>query len=88
VIYGAISANSVQAAPAGLAISAVAAVKGSAAAASTLTLVKGALELMAWTKAKTAATGPAILILVSRPPATEADLVLRYFRHQRMGDGR
>jgi uncharacterized protein (TIGR03435 family) len=51
-----ISANSIQAVPAGLAktISAVAIAKGAAASASTLTLVKGALKVMAWTKAKTA----------------------------------
>jgi RNA polymerase sigma factor (sigma-70 family) len=54
LIAGAVSANSVQAAPAGLTISAVAAAKGSAATASTLTLVKGALKLMACAKAKTA----------------------------------
>lgn len=57
VIARAISANSIQAAPAALAKSvALAAVtKGAAASGSTLTLVKGALKLMAWTKAKTAA---------------------------------
>jgi RNA polymerase sigma factor (sigma-70 family) len=54
VIAGAVSANSVQAAPVGLTISAVAAAKGSVATASTLTLVEGALKLMAWAKAKTA----------------------------------
>jgi uncharacterized protein (TIGR03435 family) len=56
VIAGAISANSVQAAPAGLAAAVAAATvaKGAAAGASTLTLVKGALKLMAWTKAKLA----------------------------------
>jgi RNA polymerase sigma factor (sigma-70 family) len=54
IIAGAVSANSVQAAPIGLAatISATAA-KGSAVASSVLTIVKGALKLMAWTKAKT-----------------------------------
>jgi RNA polymerase sigma factor (sigma-70 family) len=53
---GAISANSVQAAPAALAktISAVAVAKGAAASTSTLTLIKGALKIMAWTKMKTA----------------------------------
>ena len=65
IIAGAISANSIQAAPAGLAISAVAAVKGSAAAASTLTLVKGALEIMAWTKAKTAVVIGASVLLAT-----------------------
>ena len=55
-ITGAISANSVQAAPVALAksVTAVAIVKGAAASGSTLTLIKGALRIMAWTKAKTA----------------------------------
>src|ERR1017187_8301058 len=43
-IAGAVSANSVHAAPVGLAISTVAAAKGSAVAASTLALVKGTLK--------------------------------------------
>jgi len=56
VLTAAISANSVQAAPAVLAktATAVAITKGAAASGSTLTLIKGALKLMAWTKAKTA----------------------------------
>ena len=56
VIAGAISANSVQAAPAALAksVTAVALAKGATASISTLTLIKGALKVMAWTKAKTA----------------------------------
>jgi RNA polymerase sigma factor (sigma-70 family) len=56
IIAGAISANSIQAAPVGLAktISVVAMAKGAAASASTLTLIKGALKIMAWTKMKTA----------------------------------
>jgi uncharacterized protein (TIGR03435 family) len=55
VIAGAVSAGSVQAAPAGLAatISTVALTKGAAAGGSTLALVKGVLKLMAWTKAQT-----------------------------------
>jgi RNA polymerase sigma factor (sigma-70 family) len=55
IIAGAVSANSVQAAPAGVAktISVVATTKGVAASASTSTLVKGVLQLMAWSKAKT-----------------------------------
>jgi len=55
-LAGAISANSVQAAPAVLvkSITAVAITKGAAASGSTLTLIKGALKIMAWTKAKTA----------------------------------
>jgi uncharacterized protein (TIGR03435 family) len=56
ILAGAIAANSVQAAPVALAksVTAVAVVKGAAASASTLTLIKGALKVMAWTKAKTA----------------------------------
>jgi RNA polymerase sigma factor (sigma-70 family) len=56
IITGAISVNSVQAAPGALAksVTAVALAKGAAASGSTLTLIKGALKLIAWTKAKTA----------------------------------
>jgi len=55
-IAGAISANSIQAAPAALAemATAVAFAKGATASVSTLTLTQAALKLMAWTKAKTA----------------------------------
>jgi uncharacterized protein (TIGR03435 family) len=66
-IAGAVSANSVQAAPVASvkAISAGAAAKGAAASTSTLTLVKGALKFMAWTKAKTAVvTGIVVLLAV------------------------
>jgi uncharacterized protein (TIGR03435 family) len=54
-IAGAISANSIQAAPVTLAnsVTAVAIAKGAAASGSTLTLIKGALKIMAWTKVKT-----------------------------------
>ena len=50
-----ISANSIQAAPVALAkaVTAVAIAKGATASISTLTLIKGALKNMAWTKAKT-----------------------------------
>ncbi len=56
IIADAISANSVQAAPVALAksVTAVAIAKGATASGSTLTLIKGALKIMAWTKAKTA----------------------------------
>ena len=56
IIAGAVCANYVQAAPVGLAkaVTAVAVAKGAAASGSTLTLIKGALKLMAWAKAKTA----------------------------------
>jgi RNA polymerase sigma factor (sigma-70 family) len=54
-IAGAISTHAVQAAPPALAqtVTAVALAKGATAGGSTLTLIKGALKLMAWTKAKT-----------------------------------
>ena len=65
IIAGAISASSVQAAPATLAksISAVAIANGAAASGSTLTIIQGALKIMAWTKAKTAiAVGVGVLL--------------------------
>jgi RNA polymerase sigma factor (sigma-70 family) len=64
IIAGAISAHSVQAAPVALAKAATAAAitKGAAASGSTLTLIKGALKIMAWTKAKTAIVTGAILV--------------------------
>ncbi len=63
LLDGAISANSVHAAPVGLTISTVAAVKGSAVAVSTLALVKGALQIMGWANIKSAlGLGTAILL--------------------------
>ncbi|HWD92543.1 MAG TPA: TIGR03435 family protein [Verrucomicrobiae bacterium] len=54
IIAGEISANSAQAAPIALAKSATAvAIKSAAVSSSTLTLIKEALKLMAWSKAKT-----------------------------------
>lgn len=60
-----LAANSVHAAPVGLtaAISAVVAAPATAATASTLTLVKGVSQLMAWTKAKTAVLAGACVLL-------------------------
>ena len=56
IITGAISANSVQAAPVALAksVTAAAMAKGAAASGSTLTLIKGAMKLMVWSNVKTA----------------------------------
>jgi RNA polymerase sigma factor (sigma-70 family) len=63
VIGALVSANAVQAAPIGLATSVtVAAVKGTVVTASTLTLVKTTLKLMAWTKLKTGAVVSLIAI--------------------------
>jgi RNA polymerase sigma factor (sigma-70 family) len=65
VMTAAISANSVQAAPVTLAksVTALAIVKGAAASGSTLTLIKGALKIMAWSKAKTTVVAAAVLLL-------------------------
>ena len=62
-----ISAHSVQAVPVALAktVTAVAVAKGATASASTLTLVKGALKIMAWVKAKTAVVVCATVILTA-----------------------
>ena len=86
-----ISANSVHAAPVALAktISAVAISKGAVAGGSTLTLVKGALKIMAWTKMKTAAVvGISTLLIVGAPTVTvmaihksRADAIENYFAH-------
>ncbi|HEY1490887.1 MAG TPA: sigma-70 family RNA polymerase sigma factor [Verrucomicrobiae bacterium] len=67
MIAGAISANSVLAAPEALAksITAVAIVKGATAGGSTLTLIKGALKIMAWTKVKTAVVAGVVIILAA-----------------------
>jgi RNA polymerase sigma factor (sigma-70 family) len=67
IIAGVISANSVQAAPVALAkfVTAAAVVKGAAASGSTPTLIKGALKLMAWTKAKTAVVSGVTVLLMA-----------------------
>ena len=67
IIAGAVSANSVQAAPVVLtkSITAVAVTKGATVSGSTLTLIKGALKIMAWTKAKTTAVAVAAAIVAS-----------------------
>jgi RNA polymerase sigma factor (sigma-70 family) len=86
-IAGAISANSVHAAPAMLAksVSAVAAAKGATASISTSTLIKGALKIMAWTKAKTAivtgvvvllATGTTTLVVVKNHSAANGSRLI------------
>jgi RNA polymerase sigma factor (sigma-70 family) len=65
MIGGAVSANSVHAAPVALAktITAVALAKSAAASTSTLTLIKGALKVMAWTKTKTAIVTGVVALL-------------------------
>ena len=79
ILAGAISANSVQVAPVALAksVTAVAIAKGVAASTSTLTLIKGALKIMAWTKAKTAIVVGTAVILTA---GTTAPIIIHHFR--------
>ena len=67
IIANAVSAHSIQTAPVALAksITVAAVTKGAAAGGSTLTLIKGALKIMAWTKAKTTAVAVAAVIAAS-----------------------
>ena len=62
-----IAANSIQIAPVALAkaVTAVALAKGATASISSLTLIKGALKIMAWTKAKTAIVVGVSVLLVT-----------------------
>ena len=79
IIAGAVSANSVQAAPVGLAVTVAAAtVKGTAVATSTLAVVKGALKIMAWTKTKTAIVAGLGLLLMA---GTTATVVKKFTSH-------
>ena len=65
-LAGLMSANAVQAAPVGLAVSVTAAaVKGAALSASTLSLVKGATEIMTWTTKVKIAAGVGLAALVT-----------------------
>ena len=65
-LTGALSIHSVHGAPAHLAASVMAvSAKGTAVSSSTLTLIKGALKIMAWTKMKTAAVAGAALLLAT-----------------------
>jgi Flp pilus assembly protein TadD len=74
------SANSVQAAPSGLAvaISAGALAKGASAGGSTLTLAKGALKIMAWTKAKTAMVVGVAVILTTGTATMGINEIVKY----------
>jgi uncharacterized protein (TIGR03435 family) len=62
-----ISLHSIQPAPALLAktVTAAALAKGATASTTTLTLIKGALKIMAWTKAKTAIVAAAVVVLAA-----------------------
>ncbi len=92
IIAGAISANSVQAAPVALAktVTAVAVVKGSIAAASTLTLVKGTMKMMTWIKLKFAMAsarpillaGGVVTVAISQTSMTSAILTAQEIAKQ------
>lgn len=68
-LTAAVSAHSVQAAPAALAksVTAVAAAKGATASVSTLTLIKGTIKAMAWTKSQSAVAAGIIALGVGAP---------------------
>ena len=75
-----ISAHSIQAAPVALAksVTVVALAKGAAASTSTLTLIKGALKIMAWTKLKTGIISAIIVVGVA---TTTTTLVIQHQHH-------
>lgn len=86
IIAALISGNSVQAAPVGLAGTVTAtAVKGAAVGSSTITLVKGTMKLMAWSKMKmvagitiaTLAVGGAAAVAVSETMKKDSDPVAK-----------
>ena len=78
-LLASLGTHAVQAAPAELAskIAATAALKG-AGGGSTLTLIKGALKLMAWTKLKTGIIGAVIVVAVA---TTTTNLVIQHQHH-------
>ena len=78
-----ISDNSVQAVPVALAksVTAVALAKGAAASTSTLTLIKGALKIMAWTKVKTAAIAGAGVLLAAGLTTITVQQILSHREH-------
>jgi len=78
VIAGAVAANSVQAAPMGLAVTVTTATaKGAAVGGSTLTIIKGALKIMAWTKIKTTVVAGTVILLATIGTVT----VTSHLRH-------
>ena len=90
IIAGAISANSVHAAPVALAksVTAVAIVKGAAASGSTLTLIQGALKIMAWTKAKTAiVVGIGVLLVAGTTTVTVKEIQEHWTYPWQVADG-
>ena len=72
ILAATLSVNAVQAAPLGLSASvvAVAAAKGVTATTSTLTLTKGIIKFMAWTKMKTAVVAGVVILLAAGTTTT------------------
>jgi RNA polymerase sigma factor (sigma-70 family) len=79
----ALAANSVQAAPAGMAMAAITAVKGTGATASTLAMVTGTLKALTWAKLRTLAevstavlliSGAATVAILKHPAPNQVDL--------------
>jgi uncharacterized protein (TIGR03435 family) len=83
IIGAAISANSVQTAPMVLAksVAAVAVAKGGVASASTLTIIKGALKVMTWSKTKTAIAAGVFILLAAGISST---VVLERIRERKL----
>jgi len=79
-----ISANSIQAAPVALAktLTAVAIAKGATASVSTLTLIKGALKIMAWTKAKTAVVVGVVAIFAAGSTVVTVKQIQNHVRNR------
>jgi len=79
-ISGAVSAHSVQAAPVTLAksVTAVAVTKGAAVSGSTLTLINGALKLMAWSKAQTAVVVGVVVLLAAGASLVAMKAIQKY----------
>ncbi len=88
-IAGAISANSIQAAPVAFAktVTAVAFAKGATASASTLILIKGALKIMAWTKAKTGVVAGIAAVAIIGTTTSTIFFVKGNPNRQRLEDG-
>jgi len=82
-IAGAVAANSVHAAPAGLAaMVTAAAAKGAAVSGSTLILVKGALKLMAWAKMQTAVVAGAVVLFAAGAATVTVNEIQKHDNNQ------
>ena len=80
-LSGAVLTHSIQTAPAQLTASILAAAKGATISASTLTLIKGALKIMAWTKVKTAIVIGVAAILAASTTGVVGYKIVQTNRH-------